>query len=309
VNFLGYPARIGPLAIARIPSDVLIRSDEDLDGFIGWPGMKSTIWNFQLADKLYGECAEIPSEVIATWTKLLISEQNGTLSLNFPPETKGIRRIIVDTGNSEGIMLMPDHWRDWRNSNPDAPLTLEGDHIPGQSIGVIPESWASEFFLGELLIKDVPISKADAAYVQQAEPGEKVIAIGLAALARLELFLDPQNQVAYCRPSPSPAPPFPHNRMGVVFVPKKGTTEQLIATVAPGGPAALAGLRDGDVLLKVDQNEIAEWRTHPAEREAISGRISPGTKRLYSVRRNDAVVEVAVIAKDILVPRSRVEGP
>jgi len=71
--------------------------------------MKSSIWNFQLADKLYGECDEIPRETIETWTRLLISEQNGTLSLNFPPEVKGVRRIIVDTGNSEGIMLVPDH--------------------------------------------------------------------------------------------------------------------------------------------------------------------------------------------------------
>ena len=130
----------------------------------------------------------------------------------------------------------------------------------------------------------------------------------LAGLARLELFLDPQNKVAYCRPSPSPAPPFPHNRMGVVFVSKKETAEQLVAAVAPGGPAARAGLCDGDVLLKVDHNEISRWRTDPVERDAISGRIPAGTKRLYSVRRNDALVQVTVIAKDILIPMTLTEG-
>jgi hypothetical protein len=113
VSFFGNPPYELSVAIAHIPRDITLRSDEDLDGFIGWPGMKTAIWSFQLAEKLYGECDEIPAEVIATWTKLRISEQNGTLSLNFPDDGKGVRRIIVDTGNSEGIMLVPEHWNEW----------------------------------------------------------------------------------------------------------------------------------------------------------------------------------------------------
>jgi len=169
---------------------------------------------------------------------------------------------------------------------------------------VIPESWASEFLLGTLLIKDVPISKADAAYVQQAEPGEKVIAMGLAGLARLELYLDPQNQVAYCRPSPKSGTTLSPQSDGRCFRSEKRSTDELIATLLPAArphsPAfAMAMSLKSGSKMKSPLGELIP----PSERPSAPD--SAWYERAYSVRRGDAVTEVTVIAKDILVARPR----
>jgi predicted metalloprotease with PDZ domain len=69
--------------------------------------------------------------------------------------------------------------------------------------------------------------------------------------------------LAYVRAKKTVATPPDHNRLGAVFVPIESQSDDLIAHVIAGGPAYDAGVRDGDVLLKIDKLDVTRWRTDP----------------------------------------------
>jgi S1-C subfamily serine protease len=116
----------------------------------------------------------------------------------------------------------------------------------------------------------------------------------------MEVVLDPANRVAYVRTSRHPALPYLHNRMGAVFFPTDQAGANLIAHVMPKSPAELAGIRDGDVLLKVDQQPAGAWRTDAALLKRMGGRVPSGTKVVYTVQRGSETLDFAVTARDIL---------
>ena len=87
--------------------------------------------------------------------------------------------------------------------------------------------------------------------------------LGLAALQRLDLIIDGDLGFAYLRPKSTPPPPYEHNRLGSVFVPSDLQGGDLLARVIAGSPAYQAGIRDGDVLLKVGDLDVTQWRTDP----------------------------------------------
>ena len=129
--------------------------------------------------------------------------------------------------------------------------------------------------------------------------------LGLYALRRLDLVVDGKNGVAYVHPRSDPAPAYPHNRLGAVFVPRDLQRDgPHFAHVVPGSPAFLAGIRDNDVLLKIDDLDITKWRTDPRvlplsrfwERPA-------GTILNLTLKREEREFEVIVLLKDILGPK------
>jgi S1-C subfamily serine protease len=73
----------------------------------------------------------------------------------------------------------------------------------------------------------------------------------------------------------------------------------LIAHVIPGTPAALADIRNGDVLVSVDGRPAADWWNDPN----ATWNLPPGTKVELNLQRGNAVIHRTVIAQDILVAR------
>src|SRR5208283_2607688 len=110
---------------------------------------------------------------------------------------------------------------------------------------------------GALLLTDVPVGEANPAQFTLGAAGYQA-SLGLAALKRLDMVVDGGHGVAYLRLRRADAPPYEHNRLGAVFVPPEVHQNDLVAHVVPHGPAYEAGIRDGDVLLKIDKLDVTE---------------------------------------------------
>jgi C-terminal processing protease CtpA/Prc len=79
--------------------------------------------------------------------------------------------------------------------------------------------------------------------------------------------------------------------------------EPLEAHVAKGSPAETAGIRNGDVLLKIDALDVTKWRTDPAVMPMSKFWQRPaGTKFSLVLKRGDKEFTVAVSLRDILGP-------
>ena len=74
--------------------------------------------------------------------------------------------------------------------------------------------------------------------------------LGLAALDRQDVIMDGKNGVVYFARQPSSVKPNQHNRLGADFVTSDLQHDDLVAHVAAGSPAEMAGIRNGDLLLK-----------------------------------------------------------
>ena len=130
--------------------------------------------------------------------------------------------------------------------------------------------------------------------------------LGFAALKRLELVVDGKARVAYVRPRPGPPPPFQHNRLGAVFVPRNSQSDDLVAHVLAGSPGWEGGIRPGDTLLKIDDLDVTHWRSDPDilplsrfwERPA-------GTKLELTVKRGEKTLKSSVTLRQILSPDAK----
>ena len=104
-------------------------------------------------------------------------------------------------------------------------------------------------------------------------PTEEVASLGMAALKRLDLVVDVKRGIAYLRPKKTPAPPpsNPHHGPSAASAPRDENSDDLVARVANASPAYAAGIRDGDVLLKIGERDVVELRYRFAVK---SGRVA-----------------------------------
>jgi hypothetical protein len=279
-----------------------------VDGIIGWPFMHGEIMGFFLGDNgQFGRLANVPSKA-AGWPKFPISDRDGILSLKMSPDKNAVTRVIIDTGMPAGVVLLPGQWREWKARHPAAPMTLISVNMFGDKYGYKEESWAGTFPIGEsIVLHGVPVGEASAADCQLAAPGERIIVIGLAALKRMALVLDSPHHVAYAAAWVAPPPPYSHNRLGVVFIPRDNRRTEVVARVAPGSPAEVAGIQDGDILLKVNQTAIADWEAYrnlDLLKDNLNWSIPAGTKVSFTLWRGSEVIQVTAVARDILGPSS-----
>ena len=77
----------------------------------------------------------------------------------------------------------------------------------------------------------------------------------------------------------------------------------LVAHVVKNSPADKAGLRDGDILVKIDQLDVTVWRTQPEILPLCRfWEQAPGTKLRLALRRNEVPVVAEVELRNILGP-------
>jgi hypothetical protein len=227
---------------------------------------------------------------------------DATLSLQ-PARGRPGPRLIVDTGHDGGIMLPPARWREWRAAHPNAPVTIDGGWMAGDGARIHEVAWADEIAVGDLVFRGVPVEEALPAYLGEAAAGEEIVGLGVAALKRLDLIVDARAHLAHATALSSPPPGLPHNRTGVVFMPKAEGGDELVAHVLTGGPAFRAGMRDGDVLLKVNRQDIAGWRQWPdGLRRVYNGRAPAGTPWEFTVRRDGELHTLKFVAENLIGP-------
>ena len=234
----------------------------------------------------------LPEET-ATWTKLAVPESDSTLSLEIPGQ---LSTIAVDTGLEGGVALVSQKWREWKAANTNAPLTLTSIYSPSAGFAVCEEAWAKELSLGAFSLAGVPVRQAKP--IESAR-GQSIL--GLAALKRLDFILDGKHGWAYLRPKRTPPAPYQHNRLGAVFAPRHSRSEEVVAQVLKESPADAAGVRNGDILLKIDDSVVTKWRVQDVPLYRFWERPA-GTKLDLTLKRGEETLKISDVLKDILLP-------
>src|SRR6266540_312129 len=265
----------------------------DLEGLYGWNQIRSNICAIDAEALTVKLLDRVPEEATA-WTKFIVVERAPTLSLALPGQ---LWTIAVDTGAPDGVALVSQKWREWKAANTNAPLTLWAAYSPPSGAAVCEVSWAKELSLGPLTLSGVPVRQANLIESAHGQP-----IVGLAALKRLDFIIDGKRGVAYLRPKRTPPPPYPHNRLGAEFMPRHWQADDLVAQVVDGSPAQVAGIRNGDILLKVGDRDVTNWRKAGRGPPERSCELPAGTKLDLTLKRGEETLKVSVVLRDILLP-------
>jgi hypothetical protein len=284
------------LAVVDTPNTIT----PDVDGLIGWPALRNNILVLQVAERHAQIVPRVPAAALQ-WQHLGVRTDAATLILTLPSRDDGtVCSVLVDTGAADGVRLPPEKWRQWRAAHSVRASTMTAYYKPGAGLVVAEESWASELTIGNLLVHDVPVMEADITDCTAVGEGYAA-SLGLAAMSRLELVVDGAHGVAYARPSPSAPPKYAHNRLGAVFVPRDARSDDLVASVADHSPAAAAGLRPGDVLLKIDRLDVTQFRTQPGILPLSRFWCQPAATKLnLELRRGAEIFRTTVELRDLL---------
>jgi hypothetical protein len=280
----------------------------DIDGLIGWENIRNNVWMLHAAERQFSRLKEIPAET-AGWLKVREYRERTKLSWALPPAKAGIvRHLGVDTGADSGVRLSPAAWAEWRKGHARVPVTLEAYAMPGIGVSLIvaEQAWADEIKLGSLVLHGVVVTSANPTEMLDQAPDTLAI-LGLGAMLRMDTVFDGKNDLAYLNPLRTPPPKPDHNRLGAVFVPNDPRTDtDLVAHVAPGSPAAKAGVKNGDILLKIDQLDVTPWRSQPGILPLRRFFAQPAdTKLQLTVRRGNKTVVCKAVLKDILGPAKK----
>jgi hypothetical protein len=285
------------IPVVRLPT---AEGTANVEGILGWPYVYPNILAIYLPEGVIGLMPELPEPAGVPALKFPLAE-GGTLGFVVRDGANGNRRVVIDTGSRGGVMLSERDWRQWRASHPKAPITLEVIAVLGDAARPREWSWADSFELGPLVLKSVPVSEVGSMY--QREPGENVVALGLSAIARMIVLVEPQTKTVHLAGDSASRFTRSYNRIGAVFVPEGDRDDEIVAKVAAGGPAAVAGLQDGDLLVAINGKSVKDRHTSDSAREVFEeygdGHVAAGTKITYTVRSQKKQKEIFVIARDL----------
>jgi hypothetical protein len=279
------------------------------DGVLGWQPLRSNIFLIDASRGAVIGLPEVPPEA-TNWMRLKLATDSD-LRLEFPGPNGQTLSVLVDTGFDRGVKLFPNQWREWTARHPKQPMTLNAYYTPYVGLVVAKESWARKLAIGPLILTDVPVMGADKADLAIG-PTNTWATLGLAALKRLDFIIDGTKGVAWLRARTTPPPPYEHNRLGAVFAPVNLQSEELIAHVVEGSPAWNVGIRNGDVLTRIDDLDVTKWRTDPAILPLGRFWTQPaGTKLELGLKRGTKEFKAQVVLREILSPEisAAVEAP
>jgi hypothetical protein len=276
--------------VADLPAAAAASSD--MEGVLGWPVFSQNIIRFDWLNNNCQTLDRVP-ESVSHWLKLNLRRNCNLLALEIPDKIFSKGNIIVDTGAEAGVALAPKVWKRWTATHPNRNRTIDALFYPVVGVVTSEEAWADELSFGPLTLHDVPVREATIAEMA-LDPSAVRATLGLTALKRLILVVDGRKGVAYLQPRKSPALPYQHNRAGVVFVPEDiEKSKYLTARVLKGTPAWEANVRDGDVLLKVDDMD---------PEGSDSCRRPSGTKIRLTLKRGDKEFQTEIVLRDLIGP-------
>ena len=286
------------LKFAVIDLPGFIRSE--LDGVIGWGTISQNIVEishapnkFKFHDKLIIDRS--------LWRCYKIRSDLDSLVMQIPKKQGDFVHVLIDTGSYSGVKLRPEIWRQLVDSD-NKKLTLSALFTPGKGVVVSEETWAQRLVLEGIIFREVPVSKGVQAGEGSFEGGPDVI-LGLHALSCFSWIIDGSTGHIYLKPNNLTRIPekYSYNRLGAVFVHRDiETSDSLVAHVVKPGPAYSAGIRDGDILLGINDVDATKWRTDPSVMPLSRFWDQPaGTELTLELMRDSKKREVSVTLKEI----------
>jgi C-terminal processing protease CtpA/Prc len=128
--------------------------------------------------------------------------------------------------------------------------------------------------------------------------------LGLFALTRFDIVIDGKNGHLFTRAIRRPKSRYAYNRIGAVFVPRDANSNDLVAHVMEKSAAYRAGIRDGDILVRIGNLDVTKWRTDPKVFPLSRFWSQPaGTQLELSLTRDAELVKATVELTEIFVPR------
>ncbi len=218
-------------------------------------------------------------------------------------ELSGGAMVLIDTGNNFGVQLAKKEWDIWRNAHKTNSTTLSATYFPYSGLKIYEDCWADKLTIGNFPIRNIPVTQSHSGVALQFENYKATL--GLFAFTRLEIILDYRNSTMYTRDVSNPTVHYQHNRVAAVFVPNNPAKDNdLIAHVVPNGIAHQAGIRDGDILLRIDDLNVTKWRTTPDILPLSRFWSKPhGTELKLKLKREENLFEVTVVLQSILPPK------
>jgi len=274
------------------------------EGMLGWPAISNNIFSIDCVSHRIFVLTNV-LEASNGWVEFPVRTIEGDLTLEFPGE-QGIKKIVaLDTGDSYGVELSLQEWRQWKIHHTNQPTSISARLTLNSELLVSEEMWAQKIALGPLVLTDVSVMEADPKLDGLCHSAETQYeaTLGFAALKRLEVIIDGKRGIAYLRPKPTPPLPYEHNRLGAVFVPLGLQSNDLVAHVVVGSPAYEAGIRNDDLLQKIGTLDVTQWRTDTNVLPLSRFWDSPaGTKLKLTVKRGDKIIETTAVLRNILPP-------
>ncbi|MFH1022860.1 MAG: PDZ domain-containing protein [Planctomycetota bacterium] len=221
-----------------------------MDGLLGWSELQELVTEVDWARRSITVHPAVPAAA-AGWGAWRLSIWRDYAAVEIQPGDLARGLVYLDTGSPYDVELSAARWREWTAANPGGAGTLVAFYSLADGFVVSEVRRAERLTLGPLAFDDVP--------VLQNDPGSAgwpnfAASVGLATMARYDMVFDGPGNRVLCRKRPSPAFEYPYNRMAAAFLPDSGGA--LVARVLPGGPAARAGVRDGDVLVRIGDTEV-----------------------------------------------------
>lgn len=286
--------------VVEVPA--AIAHSDDIEGVVGWGTIRNNVSILTGGRHLTITMVPAPPSDLTDWISTRERVDWQTLYVELSTGTAGQppAGFGIDTGSSHGIALAPAEWARWRAAHSRSPVTFEASYMPGAGLVVSEEAWADAFDLGGIMFREVPIRCMNGAETATNPPGT-IATLGLFGLRRLDAVLDGKSHAMYFKPHAALDLGYQHNRLGAVFTPINLEADPLLAHVAAGTPAAKADVRDGDMLLKIDDLDVTPWRTQPGILPLQRFFVQPaGTKLRLTLRRGDQVIVAHVTLKDVL---------
>jgi hypothetical protein len=286
-------------AVVRLPVlDDYPGVPQNFDGLVGWPSCSNFVFQLDPELRAYGVYSNVTMDVIG-WRKWKLVKDSALVEFD-TSDGRRTMRIGIDSGSGHGVWLRSDRWREWRAKRLDAPATLEAGFSESGALEVKEVLRARKIELGGIILREIPVTTPDARI--GAIFGQCDAVLGLWALSQLRIILDGKNSFIYTKPTSSATdelPRYPYNLLRATFAPNRATEDGLVAHVIQGGPAYQAGIREGDLLLKVDVFNVTRWRSDPYFLPGRFWREPPGTKQTLTLKHGDKVYETTVTLEEL----------
>jgi hypothetical protein len=269
----------------------------DIDGFIGWNSMSNCVVHLDFEGKIFEFSDDLPAEV-KHWTKWKLVPISEVLLFESTKATEKAR-IGIDTGLQDGVRLSTKRWETWRGERAKQAATISADWSAADGVLVQEVLRARKYTLGGLALEEVPVTVMSASMDAGFDHADAVL--GLFALKQLKVVIDVRNGVMYTSPIAHPFADYEYNRLGALFIPNNPDTDNdLVAHVIEGSPAYRAGIRTGDILLKIGKIDETKWRTESSDlRPSRFWSMPAGTKLKLTLKRNDQHYETTVTLEEV----------